>query len=244
MLKVNHVQKSYSHFHLDCSLEIKPGSITGIIGKNGSGKTTLFKAILNLIHIDSGDITLLDKDYKDVDLDYFLQKCKQYQFPLDKKINEFSTGMKTKLNVLIALSHHASFLILDEPTNGLDILAREEIIDLIREFMEEDENRSVLISSHISSDLEGLCDDIYMIDNGKFIFHETTDCLLDQYGLLKLTEEQFNQVDHNYFIKTRKENYGYTALTNQKQFYQENYPEIIIEKNNFDTLFSMMLRGE
>ena len=73
---------------------------------------------------------------------------------------------------------------------------------------------------------------------------KTTDCLLDQYGLLKLTEEQFNQVDHNYFIKTRKENYGYTALTNQKQFYQENYPEIIIEKNNFDTLFSMMLRGE
>ena len=261
MLKVNHVQKTYSHFHLDCSLEIKPGSITGIIGKNGSGKTTL--------HIDSGDIILLDKDYKDVDknkigctlanislceylklkdlmnllnntykdfdLDYFLQKCKQYQFPLDKKINEFSTGMKTKLNVLIALSHHASFLILDEPTNGLDVLAREEIIDLIREFMEEDENRS---------DLEGLCDDIYMIDDGKFIFHETTDCLLDQYGLLKLTEEQFNQVDHNYFIKTRKENYGYTALTNQKQFYQENYPEIIIEKNNFDTLFSMMLRGE
>lgn len=119
MLKVNHVQKTYSHFHLDCSLEIKPGSITGIIGKNGSGKTTLFKAILNLIHIDSGDITLLDKNckdvdknkigctlanislceylklkdlmnllnntYKDFDLDFFLQKCKQYQFPLDKK---------------------------------------------------------------------------------------------------------------------------------------------------------------
>ena len=305
MLKVNHVQKSYSHFHLDCSLEIKPGSITGIIGKNGSGKTTLFKAILNLIHIDSGDITLLDKDYKDVDknkigctlanislceylklkdlvdvlrntyqdfdLDYFLQKCKQYQFPLDKKINEFSTGMKTKLNVLIALSHHASFLILDEPTNGLDVLAREEIIDLIREFMKEDENRSVLISSHISSDLECLCDDIYMIDkgrivlhentdvlldeyglikadekqyDGKFVFHETTDCLLDQYGLLKLTDKQFDQVDPSYFIKTRKENYGYAVLTNQKQFYQENYPEIIIEKNNFDTLFSMMLRGE
>ena len=67
MLKVNHVQKSYSHVHLDCSLEIKRGSITGIIGKNGSGKTTLFKAILNLIHIDSGDIILLDKDYKEVD---------------------------------------------------------------------------------------------------------------------------------------------------------------------------------
>ena len=260
------------------SMNVDKGEFIAIMGASGSGKTTLFKAILNLIHIDSGDIILLDKDYKEVDknkigctlanislceylklkdlidvlkntykdfdVDSFLQKCNQYQFPLDKKINEFSTGMKAKLNVLIALSHHATFLILDEPTNGLDVLAREEIIDLIREFMEEDENRSVLISSHISSDLEGLCDDIYIIDDGKFIFHETTDCLLDQYGLLKLTEEQFNQVDPNYFIKTRKENYGYAVLTNQKQFYQENYPEIIIEKNNFDTLFSMMLRGE
>ena len=253
-------------------------NVTAIVGENGSGKTTLFKVILNLIHIDSGDITLLDKDYKDVDknkigctlanislceylklkdlinllnntykdfdLDYFLQKCKQYQFPLDKKINEFSTGMKAKLNVLIALSHHASFLILDEPTNGLDVLAREEIIDLIREFMEEDENRSVLISSHISSDLEGLCDEIYILDKGQFIFQETTDCLLDQYGLLKLTDEQFKQIDSSYFLKTKKFSYGYDVLTNQKQFYQENYPEIIIEKNNFDTLFSMMLRGE
>lgn len=78
--------------------------------------------------------------------------------------------MKAKLNVLIALAHHSQFLILDEPTNGLDILAREEIIDLIREFMDEDENRSVLISSHISSDLEGLCDEIYILDKGQFIF--------------------------------------------------------------------------
>ena len=277
MLKVNHVQKTYSHFHLDCSLEIKPGSITGIIGKNGSGKTTLFKAILNLIHIDSGDITLLDKDYKDVDknkigctlanislceylklkdlmnllnntykdfdLDYFLQKCKQYQFPLDKKINEFSTGMKTKLNVLIALSHHASFLILDEPTNGLDVLAREEIIDLIREFMEEDENRSVLISSHISSDLETLCDDLYMIHQGKVIMHEDTDVLLSDYALLKVDEEEYSKLDRQYILRTKKESYGYSCLTNQKQYYAENYPQMAIEKGNIDEVITMMIRG-
>lgn len=278
MLKVQHVQKSYPHFHLNCSFEIKPGTITGIIGKNGAGKTTLFKAILDLIHIDKGTITilnesnqtvdknkigcslantslceyltlkdlikLLENTYTHFDLDYFIQKCKQYQFPLDKKINDFSTGMKAKLNVLIALSHQASFLILDESTNGLDIIAREEIIDLIREFMEEDESHSVLISSHISSDLENLCDDIYIIDQGQFIFHEFTDCLLDQYGLLKLTDEQFQQIDSSYFLKTRKETYGWDVLTSQRQFYLENYPDIIVEKNNFDTLFSMMLRGE
>ena len=257
MLKVNHIQKNYSHFNLNCSFDVPKGTITGIIGKSGSGKTTLFKSILNLIHLDSGSISILDTDYQNVDknkigctlanislCEYFIQKCKYYQFPLDKKINEFSTGMKAKLNVLIALSHHSQFLILDEPTNGLDILAREEIIDLIREFRDEDENCSVLISSHISSDLEGLCDEIYILDKGQFIFQETTDCLLDQYGLLKLTDEQFKQIDSSYFLKTKKFSYGYDVLTNQKQFYQENYPEIIIEKNNFDTLFSMMLRGE
>ena len=278
MLKVNHVQKTYSHFHLDCSLEIKPGSITGIIGKNGSGKTTLFKAILNLIHIDSGDITLLDKDYKDVDknkigctlanislceylklkdlmnllnntykdfdLDYFLQKCKQYQFPLDKKINEFSTGMKTKLNVLIALSHHASFLILDEPTNGLDVLAREEIIDLIREFMEEDENRSVLISSHISSDLEGLCDDIYMIDKGRIVLHENTDVLLDEYGLIKADEKQYELLDKQHILKVKKEQYGYSCLTDERAFYAENYPQLAIERGSVDKVITMMIKGE
>ena len=78
----------------------------------------------------------------------------------------------------------------------------------------------------------------------QFIFHEFTDCLLDQYGLLKLTDEQFQQVDSSYFLKTRKETYGWDVLTNQRQFYLENYPDIIVEKNNFDTLFSMMLRGE
>ena len=83
----------------------------------------------------------------------------------------------------------------------------------------------------------------YILDKGQFIFQETTDCLLDQYGLLKLTDEQFKQIDSSYFLKTKKVSYGYDVLTNQKQFYQENYPEIIIEKNNFDTLFSMMLRG-
>ena len=200
MLKVNHVQKSYSHFHLDCSLEIKRGSITGIIGKNGSGKTTLFKAILNLIHIDSGDIILLDKDYKEVDknkigctlanislceylklkdlvdvlrntyqdfdLDYFLQKCNQYQFPLDKKINEFSTGMKAKLNVLIALSHHATFLILDEPTNGLDPEGIKEIRELLKDLAEKEE-MAVLISSHNLLELETFCNKICIIKNGK-----------------------------------------------------------------------------
>lgn len=277
MLRVNNVVKSYKDFKLDCCLEIQPGCITGLIGKNGAGKTTLYKAILNLIKIDSGDITIQGTDYKSFDknrigvclanmyfgeylkaskiikilantfdnfeTDKMLARCKQYNLPLDKKLNEYSTGMKAKFNILSALSHQASFLLLDEPTSGLDVLAREEILDLIREYMAEDENRSVLISSHISSDLESLCDDVYLIDDGKIILHEDTSSLLDDYALLKLSDEQYNKIDHDYIIKIRKESYGYACLTNQKQFFIDNYPEIVIEKNSFDTLFSMMIRG-
>ena len=188
-------------------------------------------------------VHILTETYEKFDREMFEKRCSLFSIPMDKKLKEFSTGMKAKLKVLIATSFDARLLVLDEPTAGLDVIARDSILELLREYMET-EGRSILISSHISSDLESLCDDIYMIDDGKFVFHETTDCLLDQYGLLKLTDKQFNQVDPSYFIKTRKENYGYAVLTNQKQFYQENYPEIIIEKNNFDTLFSMMLRGE
>ena len=86
--------------------------------------------------------------------------------------------MKAKLKVLAAISHNAKLRILDEPTAGLDVVARDELMEMLREFMERDEERSILISSHISSDLETLCDDLYMIHEGKIILHEDTDVLL------------------------------------------------------------------
>ena len=123
------------------------------------------------------------------------------------------------------------------------MIARDELLGLLREYMEVD-GRSILISSHISSDLEGFCDDIYMIDQGKIIFHEETDVLLDEYALLKVTEEQFEKLDKDYILRHKKESFGYSCLTNEKQFYQENYPEIAIEKGSIDELMMMMNRGE
>ena len=152
--------------------------------------------------------------------------------------------MKAKLKVLIALTHHAQLLILDEPTSGLDVIARDDILNMIREFMEENPHHTVLISSHISSDLESLCDDVYMINDGAIVLHETIDDLLNQYALLKLDDQQYQNIDKAYLLKIKKENYGYCCLTNQKQFYQDNYPDIVIDKNNIDELFFMMIRGE
>ena len=110
--------------------------------------------------------------------------------------------------------------------------------------METDEERSILISSHISSDLETLCDDIYMIDNGQVVLHEDTVVLLGSYALLKVSEEQFNKLDQQFIVCSKKESYGYSCLTNQKQYYIENYPKIAIEKGTVDEVITMMVRGQ
>ena len=110
--------------------------------------------------------------------------------------------------------------------------------------MERDEERSILISSHISSDLETLCDDLYMIHEGKIILHEDTDVLLSDYALLKADREQYAALDKNYILRKKEETYGYSCLTDQKQYYMENYPGIAIEKGNIDEVITMMIRGE
>ena len=280
MLKIEHLKKTYDNFSLDCSLEVRKGCITGLIGQNGAGKSTTFKAILGLISIDSGNITVLGKDikkfttkdkeelgivlsdsgfsgylrikdiipilqnmYEKFDKSFFLEQVQRFQLPLDKKLKDFSTGMKAKLKVLVAISHNARLLILDEPTAGLDVIARDELLEMLREFMEADEERSILISSHISSDLETLCDDLYMIHEGKIVLHEDTDVLLSDYALLKVDRKQYEELDKRFILRSKKESYGYSCLTNQKQYYMENYPKIAIEKGTIDEVITMMVRG-
>ena len=281
MLKINHLKKQYGSFSLDCSMEVRPGCITGLIGQNGAGKSTAFKAVLGLIYPDSGEITLLGKNrrdfsardqenlgvvlsdsgfsgyltvrdvmkilkhmYRSFDQGFFMERAERFQLPLDKKIKEFSTGMKAKLKVLAAVSHDARLLILDEPTAGLDVVAREELLDLLREFMERDEKRSILISSHISQDLEHLCDDLYLIHEGNILLHEETDALLSEYALLKLDQEQYRKIEKQYLLRIRRESYGFSCLTDQKQFYLENYPGITVEKGTIDEVVTMMVKGE
>ena len=280
MLRVEHLRKNYEHFSLDCSLKVKQGCVTGLIGQNGAGKSTTFKAVLGLISIDAGTVRILEKDirefsakdkqnlgvvlsdsgfsgyltindiipildnlYENFDKMFFIEQVQRFQLPRSKKVKEFSTGMKAKLKVLAAISHNAKLLILDEPTAGLDVIARDELLEMLREFMEKDEQRSILISSHISSDLESLCDDLYMIHEGKIILHEDTDILLSDYAVLKVDAEQYAHLDKQYILRSKKESYGYSCLTNQKQYYMDNYPKIVIEKGNIDEVITMMIRG-
>ena len=285
MIEISNIKKNYQNFRLECSLNIAPGRITGIIGANGAGKSTLFKAILGLINLDEGQIKIFGKDsrkldvhdkeklgvvlaesgfseylkvkalvpilknmYPDFDKDMFLNKCNNFNIPLNKMIKDLSTGTKAKLKVIVAISHNAEILILDEPTAGLDVITRNEVLDIIRTYMEE-EMRTVIISSHISSDLDNLCDDIYMINDGKIILHEDMYKLLDLYGVIKANEEQYENLksDTNYkniILCCEKEKYGYKCITNDRKYIVDNYPEIVIEKGNIDELIMVLVKGE
>ncbi len=279
LLKLNNVKKNYGGFELNCSIEVKRGQVTGLVGRNGAGKSTTFKSILGLIYPDSGEIEMFGKKlsevtpedkeqlgvvladanacelftakdmlpilkamYKSFSEQEYLAKCKQYDIPMNKPIKEFSTGMKAKFKIIMALSHDAKLLILDEPTAGLDVVMRNELLDMLREYMDNEEN-AILISSHIATDLEGLCDEIYMISNGNIVLHEETDVLLSEYGVLKVTEEQYEKLEKEYILATKKEKFGYLCLTSRKDFYQENYPQIAIEKGNIDDLIVMLGKG-
>ncbi len=181
--------------------------------------------------------------YDDFSEGDFLEQCRRFELPTDQRIQKFSTGMKAKLKVLTAISHNARLLILDEPTAGLDVMARNELLDMLREYMAMEE-RAILISSHISTDLESLCDDIYLMDQGKLLLHEDTDVLLGSYGILRVNPEQFGRLDHRYLLRRRQEPYGYACLTKEQQFYRENYPGLVLEKGKLDDVMMLMIGGE
>ena len=281
MLEIKDLVKKYGDFRLECSLQVKPGQITGLIGENGSGKSTTFKSILGLIRPDSGTIRIFGKErsgldqtnrqqiaavlsdsgfsgyltirdiipilahmYRHFDREYFQHQVKRFDLPENKMVKEFSTGMKAKLKLLAALGSRAKLFIMDEPTSGLDVVARDELLDLIREYMAENEDSSVLISSHISADLESLCDDVYMIHEGKIVRHEDMDTLLSDYGILKVDEKQYADMDKQYMIRTMHEAFGYACMTDQKQYYMENYPGAVLEKGSLDSVITMMIRGD
>ncbi len=136
---------------------------------------------------------------------------KRFSLPLGKKFKDFSRGMKMKLGIAVALSHHPKLLILDEATSGLDPVVRDEILDIFMEFT-RDANHSILISSHIVSDLEKICDFIAFLHKGELLLHEEKDVLREQYGIIRCTAEQFEQLDSAAIAGKKKNPYGVEVI--------------------------------
>lgn len=228
------------------------GSVT-VFGKDAGSLEGNEKEQIGVALSDSGFSTylcvediihILKKMYRDFDENKFRKDCRDFDIPLKKRLKEFSTGMKAKVRVLVVLSHKAKLLIMDEPTAGLDVEARNDILDMLRRYLSENEERSILLTSHISSDLEGLCDDIYLIHNGKIILHEDTDTIMDRYAVLKVDKQLYEKMDKKYLMSTRVESYGYLCFTNEKQFYVDNYPKVVVEKGGIDDLILMLTGGK
>lgn len=248
-LEIKNLTKTYPGFTLDnLNLTLPSGCITGLIGENGAGKSTTIKLILDMIHKDSGTITILGKDneesielikedigvvmdevgipecltvkqvgkvmkntFHNWDNDEYYRLIEKLALPGNKQFKEFSRGMKMKLGIAIALSHHARLLILDEATSGLDPVVRDEVVEMLSDFT-RDEKHSVLISSHIVSDLEKLCDYIAFLHKGKLLLCEEKDQLLAEYGLIHCTAEGLQRLPSE-AIKYKKENpYGVETM--------------------------------
>ena len=181
--------------------------------------------------------------YKNWDESAYIKYLDDFKLPSNQNIKEYSSGMKMKLKLAVALSHKAKLLILDEPTSGLDPIARNEILDVFQEFI-QDENNSILVSSHITSDLEHIADYITFISDGNIIFCKSKDELLDNYGIVKCSEEQFEEIDQKDYINFKKNKYEYELLIEDRMEFKRKYDIQIIDKPSIEDIMLIYIKGD
>lgn len=278
-IEVRNLQKSYAGFGLqNVSFCVPQGSIVGLIGENGAGKTTTIKAILNLIDIGGGEISVLGSPnkiskrtredigvvfddicfhenlsvsqlgkvmqgmYKRWDMALFKQYCQRFSLDSKKRVGDLSKGMKMKLSITVALSHQPRLLILDEATSGLDPVMRDEILDVFLDFIQDEQN-SVLLSSHITSDLEKVADYIVFIHQGKVIFSLPKDTLLYQYGILRCRTDEFKQIDKDDILAYQKKDFEWEVLVADKEKAAQKYKKCVIDHATIDEIMLLYIKG-
>ena len=200
---------------------------------------SFFMELLKVQAID----TVMKGIYDKWDTALFYDYLERFGIDPSKKIKEMSKGMQKKLEILTALSHHPKLLILDEPTSGLDPVVRNEILDIFQDFI-LDEECSILLSTHITSDLEHIADYLAFIDNGHMIFFETRDKVLDSYGILKCDQQQFERLEPSDVIRYRKNRYNYEVLVSDRHVIRRTYRDAVIEKITIEDLMLLYIKGE
>lgn len=181
--------------------------------------------------------------YKNWDTSLFQQFLKKFNLNAMQKISKYSKGMTMKLAIATALAHHPKLLILDEATSGLDPVMRDEMLELFLAFVEEPEH-SILMSSHITSDLEKIADYITFIHNGKIILTETKDDLIYNYAILRCKERQFAILDRNDIISYRKRDYQIDVLVSDKKMVEKKYSDVVIDHASIDEIMLLLTKGE
>ena len=177
--------------------------------------------------------------YKNWDQAAYDGWIRRFELPLDKKFKDYSRGMTMKLGIAAALSHHPRLLLLDEATGGLDPMVREELLEVFADFAAE-EGHAVLLSSHIVSDLERICDYIAFLHKGKLALCEEKDVLLDKYGILKCSREQLANIPEEAVHGKRVGTYGVEALV-EREFMPR---DAVVDRANLEDIILYMVKGE
>ena len=224
-----------------------------IFGKDGKKCEKEIKKDLGVVLDDSflsayltpKHINAVMKDfYQTWDEDKYNDLLKQFGLQADKLVKDFSSGMKMKLKIATAISHNPKLLILDEPTSGLDPVVRSEILDIFRKYIEEDESRSILLSTHITTDLEHVSDYIVFIDKGKIVLNVPTLELLEDYGVVKCREEDFSKIALDDYVSYKKGKYQYEVLIRDKNVFKKKYGITSIDKPSIDDIMLFYIKGE
>lgn len=196
-------------------------------------------------YLTAKQINSIMKDiYNEWNENKYINYLKQFNLPINKLLKDYSSGMKMKLKIATAISHNPKLLILDEPTSGLDPVVRNEILDIFRNYIEEDETRSIFISTHITTDLEHISDYIVFIKNGEIIFNLPTIELLEKYGIIKCSKEDFSKIDEQDYIRFKQEKYQYEVLTDNKENIIKKYDITTIDKPSIEDIMLLYVKGE
>ena len=182
------------------------------------------------------DINRMMKNvYKNWDEEVFWGYLKRFSLPRRKKCGAFSRGMQMKLQIAAAMSHHARLLLMDEPTSGLDPIVRNEILQIFQEFVME-ENHTVLLSSHITGDIERIADIVVFIDHGQIILQGNKDGILERHGLLKCKKTELEQIEAEDIVSHRQSAFGVEVLVKDREKCRQKYPKMTVEETSLEEI--------
>lgn len=186
---------------------------------------------------------ILGRIYSKWDNSRFEQYLKRFGLSESQKIKTYSRGMSMKLAIAVALSHDSKLLILDEATSGLDPIMRDEILDVLLEFVKE-ENHSILLSSHITSDLEKIADYIVFIHNGEIILNKTKDELIYEYGVIRCSESDYQNILQEDILSSMKKDYQIDVLIKNRKLMEKKYKNLMIDSVSLDEIMLLLVKGE
>lgn len=186
---------------------------------------------------------ILGRIYSKWDDFCFEQFLRRFGLPESQKIKTYSRGMSMKLAIAVALSHDSKLLILDEATSGLDPVMRDEILDVLLEFVKQ-ENHSILLSSHITSDLEKIADYIVFIHNGEIILSKTKDELIYEYGVIRCSENDFHNILSEDILSSMKKDYQIDVLIKNRKLIEKKYKNLIVDSVSLDEIMLLLVKGE